>query len=166
MAQAPPREVVILGAGIVGLCTAFYTLDLSPSTRVTLVEAGSTIASGASSQAGGFLAFGAAWHEPPSQSLARLSGACHGELAARLDGAGRYQFRECGAVGLNVGGVDEDRSKYRTLPGGRKQGRQEGEGGRLPQGEWVEGDKEVLSTEGGVAQLCVLIPFPSMYELC
>ncbi|GAA5850835.1 hypothetical protein JCM9279_003941 [Rhodotorula babjevae] len=153
MAQAPPCEVVILGAGIVGLCTAFYTLDLSPSTRVTLVEAGSTIASGASSQAGGFLAFGPAWHEPPSQSLARLSGECHGELAARLDGASRFGFRECAAVGLNVGGVDEDRSKYRTLPGGRKEGRQEGDGARLPRGEWVEGDKEVLSTEGGVAQL-------------
>ncbi|GAA5892172.1 hypothetical protein JCM8208_001462 [Rhodotorula glutinis] len=153
MARAPPSEVVILGAGIVGLCTAFYTLDLAPSTRVTLVEAGSTIASGASSQAGGFLAFGTAWHEPASQSLARLSGECHGELAARLDGASRFGFRECGAVGLNVGGVDEDRSKYRTLPGGRKEGRQEGEAGRLPRGEWVEGDKEVLSIEGGVAQL-------------
>ncbi|KPV76733.1 uncharacterized protein RHOBADRAFT_51732, partial [Rhodotorula graminis WP1] len=154
MAGAPPREVVILGAGIVGLCTAFYTLDLSPrSTRVTLVEAGAAIASGASSQAGGFLAFGPAWHEPPSQSLARLSGECHGELAARLDGAARFGYRECSAIGLNVGGVDEDRSKYRTLPGGRKEGRQEGEAGRLPRGEWVEGDLEVLSTDGGVAQL-------------
>lgn len=153
MARAP-HEVVILGAGIVGLCTAYYTLSLDPAAKVTLVEAArGTIAPGASSFAGGFLAFGTAWHEPPSQPLARLSGACHADLAERLEGDQRWGYRECSAIGLNVGGVDEDRSKYRTLPGGKKEGRKEGEGGRLPRGEWVEGEKEVLSTEGGVAQL-------------
>ncbi|TNY24262.1 FAD dependent oxidoreductase [Rhodotorula diobovata] len=153
MAQAP-HEVVVLGAGIVGLCTAYYTLSLDPAAKVTLVEAArGTIAPGASSFAGGFLAFGTAWHEPPSQPLARLSGACHADLAERLEGDQRWGYRQCSAIGLNVGGVDEDRSKYRTLPGGKKEGRKEGEGGRLPRGEWVEGEKEVLSTEGGVAQL-------------
>ncbi|BGP37043.1 hypothetical protein JCM10449v2_000947 [Rhodotorula kratochvilovae] len=148
------RDIVILGAGIVGLCTAHYTLALSPSARVVLVEASrGEIAPGASRYAGGFVACGPAWHEPPSQPLARLSWECHAELARELDGATRWGYRECGAVGLNVGGVDEDRSKYRSLPGGRKEGRKEGEGARMPVGEWVEGEKEVLDTEGGVAQV-------------
>ncbi|GJN87711.1 hypothetical protein Rhopal_000666-T1 [Rhodotorula paludigena] len=144
-------EVVILGSGIVGLCTAFYTLRLSPSARVTLVENSPAhqIAGGASSYSGGFIACGPAWHEAPSQALARLSWRLHVELAREFGGLERWGWRECGAVGLNVGGPGEDRSKYRTLPGGKKEGKTDAS----TPGEWVEGEKEVLDTDGGVGQI-------------
>ncbi|GAA5927723.1 hypothetical protein JCM10213_000876 [Rhodosporidiobolus nylandii] len=151
----PEPHIVILGSGIVGLSCAYYALTLSPSARVTLVEASSqgTIAGGASSNSGGFIAAGSAWHEPPSRSLARLSWDCHVSLAERLNGAEKWGWRECGAVGLAVGGTDESRSKYRTLPGGVKKEQVRAEGGKLPPGTWVEGEREELSTEGGVGQL-------------
>ncbi|BGP13121.1 hypothetical protein JCM10213v2_001040 [Rhodosporidiobolus nylandii] len=138
----PEPHIVILGSGIVGLSCAYYALTLSPSARVTLVEASSqgTIAGGASSNSGGFIAAGSAWD-------------CHVSLAERLNGAEKWGWRECGAVGLAVGGTDESRSKYRTLPGGVKKEQVRAEGGKLPPGTWVEGEREELSTEGGVGQL-------------
>ncbi|GAA5859940.1 hypothetical protein JCM1840_001805 [Sporobolomyces johnsonii] len=154
---APQDEhVLILGAGIVGLCSAYYALAASPSTRVTLVEASAShrVAAGASSHAGGFLACGPAWHDSPSRDLARLTWECHVELAKQLKGEESYGWRECGAVGLSVGGRGESRSKYRSLPRGRGTELVETEEGRMmPPGEWVEGEREELSTEGGVGQV-------------
>lgn len=155
---ADPEQVVILGSGIVGLCTAYYTLSLSPSTKVVLVESSRSrlIAGGASSYAGGFIACGSSWHEPPSQDLARLSWDCHRELSDALRGAAKWGYRECGAVGLAVGGTDESRSKYRTLPGGKGKEVIRANKERLPAGQWVEGEREELDTVGGVAQVCVV----------
>ncbi|GAA6005350.1 hypothetical protein JCM10207_002947 [Rhodosporidiobolus poonsookiae] len=151
----PAEHVVVLGSGIVGLSTAYYLLTLSPSARVTLVENSPArhIAGGASSFAGGFIACGSSWHETPSQSLATLSWDCHLEMARALDGAERWGYRDCGATGLNVGGEGEDRSKYRTLPSGKGKESVRGEGGTMPKGEWVEGEREELDTAGGVAQV-------------
>ncbi|GAA5971400.1 hypothetical protein JCM11641_008339 [Rhodosporidiobolus odoratus] len=153
-------EHVILGSGIIGLCTAYYTLSLSTSARVILIESSPSraIAGGASSNAGGFIACGAEppapWHEPPSAPLAKLSWDCHVELARKLGGENKWGWRECGAIGLNVGGEGEERSKYRNLPGGKGKNKVGGEeGGELPDGTWVEGEREDLSTEGGVAQV-------------
>ncbi|GAA5905455.1 hypothetical protein JCM6882_003166 [Rhodosporidiobolus microsporus] len=152
--MAPPdQHVVILGSGIVGLCTAYYILKLSPSARVVVVEASPSgeIASGASRYAGGFIA--GAWQDPPSLPLSALSYTCHKELAAELGGADRWGYRECGATGLNVGSVDTERSAYRNLPGGKGRESVGGKGDKLPTGTWVEGEKEELSLEGGVAQI-------------
>ncbi|GAA5907763.1 hypothetical protein JCM5296_004528 [Sporobolomyces johnsonii] len=152
---AQDEHVLILGAGIVGLCSAYYTLAASPSIRVTLVEASAShrVAAGASSHAGGFLACGPAWHDSPSRDLARLTWECHVELAKQLKGEESYGWRECGAVGLSVGGRGESRSKYRSLPGGRGTEVETEEGRMMPPGEWVEGEREELSTEGGVGQV-------------
>ncbi|GAA5971976.1 hypothetical protein JCM21900_002624 [Sporobolomyces salmonicolor] len=156
-AHDEPQHVLILGAGIVGLCSAYYTLAASASPRVTLVEASPShrIASGASSHAGGFLACGPAWHDSPSRDLARLTWECHVELAEQLKGEESYGWRECGAVGVSVGGRGESRSKYRSLPGrkGRESLVEREAGRRMPPGEWVEGEREELSTEGGVGQV-------------
>ncbi|GAA5856401.1 hypothetical protein JCM8547_008727 [Rhodosporidiobolus lusitaniae] len=145
------QEICIVGSGILGLCTAYYTLELSPTTRVTLVEnsLSRTIAGGASSQSGGFLAGGKAWHEGLAQDLGRLSWEEHVALADKLGGREQYGFRESTAAGLNVGGQDEDRSKYRTLPGGSGRKKVEAKDGK----SWVEGEREELSTEGGVGQV-------------
>merc|ERR1719487_3005179 len=113
--MADPLEIAVLGSGIIGLCSAHQVLQLSPTARVTLVEAspGRLIAGGASSYAGGFIACGPDWHDKPSQDLARLSWEVHNALAAELDGPNAYGWRECAAVGLAVGGHGESRSKYR-----------------------------------------------------
>ena len=59
-----PRNIAIIGGGIVGVSTAYY-LSRSPAldseTTVTLVE-GVGIAAGASGYAGGFLAREREWH--------------------------------------------------------------------------------------------------------
>jgi len=148
-----PEEVVIIGSGIVGLCTAYYTLSLSSSTRVTILESSTQIAGGASSYAGGFIAGGPSWHNPPSQDLARLSWDCHCELAKVLKGEENFGWRECGAIGLSVGDQVVNRSAYRTLPRGKAKETVELDDGILPAGVWVEGEKEELDLEGGVGQV-------------
>lgn len=76
-----------------------------------------------------------------------MSWDCHSALAAELNGSDAYGWRECGAVGLAVGGHGESRSKYRTLPGATAENKQDAAV------DWLEGDREQLSTEGGVAQM-------------
>ncbi|GAA5870599.1 hypothetical protein JCM16303_001530 [Sporobolomyces ruberrimus] len=148
------QEIVIIGSGIVGLSTAYYSLTLSPSSRVTILESSTErqVAGGASSYAGGFIAGGPSWHDPSSQDLARESWNCHVEIAEVLGGAENFGWRECGAIGLSVGHPVK-RSAYRTLPEGKGKESVEVEEGRLPAGEWVEGEKEQLSLEGGVGQV-------------
>ncbi|GAA5895075.1 NAD(P)/FAD-dependent oxidoreductase [Sporobolomyces salmoneus] len=151
----PLTEVIIIGSGIMGLCSAFYTLSRgSPSTKVTILESSTerTVAGGASSYAGGFIGGGPSWHDPSSQDLARESWKCHVELAELLDGAQNFGWRECGAVGLSVG-HPVHRSAYRTLPGGKGKENIEVNQGKLPPGVWVEGEAEELSLEGGVGQV-------------
>lgn len=56
--ESIPRNIVIIGGGIIGVCTAYYLVtdpSLPADTSVTLVE-GTRIAAGASGHAGGFLA--------------------------------------------------------------------------------------------------------------
>ena len=58
-----PRNVVIIGGGIIGVCTAYYLVSdptLPEYTTVTLIE-GTKIAAGASGHAGGFLAREEKW---------------------------------------------------------------------------------------------------------
>ncbi|GAA6020319.1 hypothetical protein JCM8202_002620, partial [Rhodotorula sphaerocarpa] len=86
-------------------------------------------------------------HDKPSQDLARLSWEVHNALAAELDGPNAYGWRECAAVGLAVGGHGESRSKYRSLPGAAAHR------DTAARRDWLEGDREDLSTEGGVAQI-------------
>ncbi|GAA6041708.1 hypothetical protein JCM8097_003093 [Rhodosporidiobolus ruineniae] len=155
MSSSTQQTVVVLGSGIVGLSTCYYLLRLSPSSKVVLVEnsPSRTIAGGASSYAGGFIAGGETWNDGHEGALRMLSFACHEEMAAHLDGGEKWGFRHCGVIGLNVGGLDEDRSKYRNLPQGAGRKAVEGDGKELPKGTWVEGEREELSTEGGVGQV-------------
>jgi glycine/D-amino acid oxidase-like deaminating enzyme len=62
MTTSPPQNIVVIGAGIAGVSTAYYTAissSRSPQTKITLVE-GSSVAAGASGYSGGFLAKD--WH--------------------------------------------------------------------------------------------------------
>lgn len=152
-----PLHICILGSGVVGLSTAFYLLtsrELPENSIVTLIEKGARIAPGASSYAGGFIAWGGeAWQAPASRSLAELSWKCHVELAKLLGGRETYGFRECGAVGLRVGkGKGESMSAYRILPEGRKQ---------VVEGDWLSGERQDMAGEGGggLGQLFVELLF-------
>ncbi|KAJ5471148.1 hypothetical protein N7530_008505 [Penicillium desertorum] len=92
------REIVIVGGGIIGCCSAYY-LTRHPSYdparhRITLIEA-SEIAGGASGKAGGMLA---QWAFP--SNLVGLSYKLHAELAKEHDGINRWGYREvnCGQL--------------------------------------------------------------------
>jgi glycine/D-amino acid oxidase-like deaminating enzyme len=86
-----PSQVIILGSGIIGLCSAYEVLKLSPTseTKVVLVEAspGNLIAGGASSYAGGFIACGSdcEYHVPLSGRAASATGTPTLTLSADTD---------------------------------------------------------------------------------
>ncbi|KAG1329969.1 hypothetical protein G6F62_007440 [Rhizopus arrhizus] len=86
-----PLNIVIIGAGVMGACTAYY-LSKSPSCTVTLVEK-TDIACGASGKSGGFLALD--WNDHPGYlgSFSRTSFKLHQELAKELDGESQYGYR-------------------------------------------------------------------------
>ncbi|SCZ92647.1 BZ3500_MvSof-1268-A1-R1_Chr5-2g08065 [Microbotryum saponariae] len=150
-ASAEPRpELVVIGSGIIGLCTCYYLLtsdDLPLNARVTLVEnsRSQTIAHGASSNAGGFVAGGnpdSAWFGSTTSSLGELSYRCHQELAqSRI---GEWGYRETSATGLTVGHGDQSRSAYRTLPKGTSE---------TVEHDWLDGQREDVGAQGGIAQL-------------
>ncbi|CAL1710062.1 unnamed protein product [Somion occarium] len=92
------RNIVIIGAGIIG-CTAAYYISHHPSfssnTRVTIIEASKRgVAQGASGKAGGLVA---AWAYP--EELVSISFPEHERLAEMYDGANRWGFRyvNCGS---------------------------------------------------------------------
>ncbi|QQK45335.1 Mannosyl-oligosaccharide glucosidase, putative [Penicillium digitatum] len=92
------REIVIVGGGIIGCCSAYYLTRhplYDPARhKITLVEA-SEIAGGASGKAGGMLA---QWAFP--SNLVGLSYKLHAELAEEHDGINRWGYREvnCGQL--------------------------------------------------------------------
>lgn len=85
------KEIVIVGAGIVGVCTAYYITrhpKFSPETHhITILEARRP-ASGASGKAGGLLAM---WAFP--QQIVPLSFQLHQELAEEYNGAIEWGYR-------------------------------------------------------------------------
>lgn len=134
----PANNIVIIGGGIIGLCTAYYLLTsplLPAHSTVSLVESSTRgIAQAASKSAGGFIS--KHWHDPAVLSLAAISWEEHERLAAQFDGATHWGWRRCGAVGLTVGDDDKavQRSAYRNLPQGRV--------GQVVQKDWLTGIRE------------------------
>ncbi|KAH8431370.1 FAD-dependent oxidoreductase [Aspergillus melleus] len=92
------RDIVIVGGGIIGCCSAYYLTrhpSFDPSRHsVTLIEA-SEIAGGASGKAGGLLA---QWAYP--SNIVPLSYKLHAELAKEHGGKDRWGYREvnCGQL--------------------------------------------------------------------
>ncbi|KAI9800384.1 MAG: hypothetical protein M1825_004154 [Sarcosagium campestre] len=92
------ENIVIIGAGIIGSCTAYYLTrhpSYDPSRhKITLLEA-SAVAGGASGKAGGLLAL---WAYP--RCLVPLSYSLHAELAQEHNGAERWGYRRlhCGEL--------------------------------------------------------------------
>ncbi|CUM63146.1 uncharacterized protein PRCAT00000713001 [Priceomyces carsonii] len=93
-------HIVIVGAGIIGVCTAFYLIqdpDYDPSQyHITLLES-ARVAGGASGKAGGMLA---RWAFP--KEVAPLSFQLHNELAESYDGEANWGFRHLPAISIEA----------------------------------------------------------------
>jgi len=118
--MATPQSTVILGAGIIGVSTAYYLSQSLPGTSIHLIDPSPELFASASGKAGGFLA--ADWFGPASAPLGLLSFKLHKQLAAEHDGAQKWGYaRSTGASfaeSEDVGG-DEDERKGEWLEGGR-----------------------------------------------
>ncbi|GEM11919.1 FAD dependent oxidoreductase [Rhodotorula toruloides] len=101
--MSSPRHIGIVGGGIIGSSTAFWTARLarerSLPVNITLFE-GSSVAAGASGKAGGLLALD--WHGPATASLAALSYRLHSELAAEYGGTDRWGYRRLDTLSVSA----------------------------------------------------------------
>ncbi|CCH43978.1 hypothetical protein BN7_3533 [Wickerhamomyces ciferrii] len=91
-------HIIIVGAGIIGVCTAYYLTrhpDFSPETHhITIIES-KRVAGGASGKAGGLLAL---WAFP--QQIVPLSFKLHEELAKEYNGEDEWGYRRLTTVSL------------------------------------------------------------------
>ncbi|TDL16678.1 FAD dependent oxidoreductase [Rickenella mellea] len=159
---SPPKDIVIIGAGIIGCTSAYYLsrhpLLSSPTTpiKITILEAGD-IAGGASGKAGGLVA---KWAYP--KELVDASFAEHVKLAKEHGGAERWGWRmvACGEWRGRVGGSGK---KGKTPKGA-------GEHGVLPEDlDWVESEAteayEPMAEDGETAQVHPYLFTASMLAL-
>ncbi|KAH0271452.1 FAD dependent oxidoreductase, partial [Aureobasidium melanogenum] len=90
------ESTVILGAGIIGVSTAYYLSQSKPGSSIHLVDSSPELFASASGKAGGFLA--ADWFGPASAPLGLLSFKLHKQLADEHDGAQKWGYsRSTGA---------------------------------------------------------------------
>lgn len=85
-------DTVIIGAGIIGVSTAYYLSLENPSSasRIHLIDNSPRLFASASGYAAGFLA--SDWFSPPTASLGALSFRLHKELADEHDGRIRWGY--------------------------------------------------------------------------
>jgi hypothetical protein len=153
---------VIIGGGVIGVCTAYYLLHSpNPPARVTLIEA-YAVAGCASGKAGGFLALD--WHGPATTSLAALSWRLHADLAREHDGAQKWGFRTMDSVSYIVHttsapAMDASLPKPNpALEGSDMRPRPSPREAEVDK-SWLnkEGDTDVLGTTDSTGQVCVAI---------
>ena len=103
-------HTVIIGAGIIGVSTAYY-LSHSPSSNtdhiITILDP-CTPAAGASGKAAGFLSRN--WTGKETSSLENLSFQLYKELAERYRGAEEWGYRQCQVLTV-VGGKAGSRTE-------------------------------------------------------
>ncbi|EEB09177.2 cytoplasm protein [Schizosaccharomyces japonicus yFS275] len=96
-------DVLIIGGGIVGVCTAFFITKrpefAQGKLRVVLLEE-NDIACAASGKAGGFLALD--WHGKPTESLSTLSYRLHEKLAEEYNGAKKWDYRKVKTLSMSL----------------------------------------------------------------
>ncbi|PSR75523.1 FAD dependent oxidoreductase-like protein superfamily [Coniella lustricola] len=96
-------ETTILGAGIIGLSTAYYLAQHQPASTIHVVEAAPELFASASGYAGGFLARD--WFGPATASLGALSFDEHRRLAEAHDGGSKWSYRTSTAVSYTSSSV-------------------------------------------------------------
>jgi glycine/D-amino acid oxidase-like deaminating enzyme len=110
----PPSRVIIAGAGIVGISTAYY-LARNHNIPVTVIDPTGTVAPAASGKAGGFLALD--WNDgSPTQQLTRRSFALHQQLADELF-ADSIQYRRLTCAAIQVGRNTDRKPTGKKLQG-------------------------------------------------
>jgi glycine/D-amino acid oxidase-like deaminating enzyme len=110
----PGSNIVIIGGGIIGACTAYY-LSTHPSSSgkiITLLEA-TSVAAAASGRAGGLLA---KWAFPAC--LASFSFELHEELAKKFNGKEKWGYRRvtAGQIDAIVGGKSTKKGSKKEWP--------------------------------------------------
>lgn len=156
----PTDSTVILGAGIIGVATAFYLSESSShSGTIHLVEAAPELFASASGKAGGLVAED--WFGPATAELGELSFRLHQELATKYDGRKQWGYARTTGTSVVVGKskqkkgnewLEQGGSRAEVAAGERVEHYAEGEGPG-----WMRktrgGKVEVLSEEGGMAQV-------------
>ncbi|GMM32567.1 Tda3 protein [Martiniozyma asiatica (nom. inval.)] len=104
-----PKHYVVVGAGIVGVCIAFYLLrhpdfNRARGDRISIVES-KRVAGGASGKAGGLLAL---WAFP--QQIVPFSFQLHQELANEFNGGEEWGYRRLTTISVE-GDLSIDKSK-------------------------------------------------------
>lgn len=154
---------VILGAGIIGVSTAYY-LSLSSDSEIHLIDPSPTLFWSASGFAGGFLARN--WFAPKVSSLGALSFAEHARLAAAHDGRTNWSYAPSTSLGYSAVAADKGIKKRGDdwLRSGTSRAEAAPELPVLGEEElrkkvpaWLRrrdgDDVEVIGTEGDAAQL-------------
>jgi glycine/D-amino acid oxidase-like deaminating enzyme len=102
-------STVIVGAGIIGLSTAYYLAEHQPASSIHLVDSSAELFASASGYAGGFLAED--WFHRAVAALGKLSYAEHGKLAAAHGGRERWGYSRTITVSYEpgrAGGHEDD----------------------------------------------------------
>lgn len=102
-------DTIILGAGIIGLSTAYYLAKHQPPSTIHLVEPSPELFASASGYAGGFLARD--WFGPGSASLGALSFDEHKRLAEAHDGAAKWGYQRSTAVSYTAGSQGKNKKE-------------------------------------------------------
>ncbi|KAJ5092396.1 hypothetical protein NUU61_007266 [Penicillium alfredii] len=167
------REIVVIGGGIIGCCSAYY-LTRHPSYdpachKITLLEA-SQIAGGASGKAGGLLA---QWAYP--SNIVDLSYDLHTKLAKEHDGKNRWGYREvnCGQLVVRGRALTEKKTESGSSESLQKRSTaamSKLKSARIPQDlDWIEPELlrayESMSGPGETAQVHPYLFTTSMAKL-
>ncbi|TVY45615.1 putative oxidoreductase [Lachnellula subtilissima] len=84
------QSIVVIGSGIIGVSTAYYLSETSPTSSIHLVEPSPELFASASGFAGGFLA--ADWFSPSVAALGKLSFEEHKWLAEEFGGREKWGY--------------------------------------------------------------------------
>ncbi|KUI69985.1 hypothetical protein VM1G_04864 [Cytospora mali] len=94
-------STVVLGAGIIGVSTAYYLSRYQPGNTIHLVEPSPELFASASGFAGGFIARD--WFGPGAASLGALSFDEHRRLAEAHNGAAKWRYSRSTALSYTSG---------------------------------------------------------------
>ncbi|KAH9044793.1 FAD dependent oxidoreductase [Lactarius pseudohatsudake] len=108
-ADAPVNNVLIIGAGIIGVSAAYHLSRLSPGLTIHLLDSSPSLFASASGKAAGFLARD--WFPPATASLGALSFDLHRRLAEEHDGSRLWGYSP--STGFSL-------PEARRAPGGKK----------------------------------------------
>lgn len=162
---------VILGAGIIGLSTAYYLSEHQPPSTIHLVEPSKELFASASGYAGGFLARD--WFGPSVAALGALSFAQHRQLAETHGGAGKWGYSKSTSLSYKSSTSRRSTRKgddWLRRGGSRADAVASVDDSSGPAPAWLrrhQGDEvELISEDGGTAQVDPLMLCRFLLQEC